>query len=211
MRSIILRIVFALFVLLSLAGAECAFVASSGTGSDDKDKNGGSAGLVVVINDGRLVDGPVQGVHYESGSLSGVTGSNGEFQYEEGKTIRFSIGEIVLGEGVTPRALMTPVDLVPGATLETPAVINIARLLQSLDAVPGDKRITIPATLRTAAAGTNEALAPAIRALDFTDDVAFVNAASQLVVTLTATYGFTAVLVDAESARRHLLQSLAEE
>jgi len=105
---------------------------------------------------------------------------------------------------------MTPLDLVPGGTLDTPAVINIARLLQSLDSVPGDKRITIPPLLRTAAAVDNEPVAYAIRSLDFSDDEAFVNAASQLVATLTAAYGLTAVLVDAESARQHLLESLAE-
>ena len=97
MRSIARRFIFALFVLLSLAGAKCAFVATSGSGSGHEDKDRGG-GLIVVINDGQLVDGPVQGVRYESGSLTGFTGSDGEFQYEEGNTIRFSIGEIVLGE-----------------------------------------------------------------------------------------------------------------
>ena len=213
MRSIAVRIVIALFGLLSLAGAECAFVASSGsgTGHEDKDKErGDGVGLIVVINDGRLVDGPVQGVRYESGSLSGITGSDGEFQYEEGNTIRFSIGEITLGEAVKARAFMTPLDLVPGGTLDTSAVINIARLLQSLDSVHGDSGITIPTVLRAAAVGDNEAVASAIQSLDYSDDEAFVNAAAQLVATLTAAYGFTAVLVDAESARQHLLESLAE-
>jgi hypothetical protein len=210
MKSIALQIVFALFVLLSLAGAQCAFVARSGSGSGAEDPDRGGGGLIVVINDGRLVDGPVQGVRYESGSLSGVTGRDGEFQYEEGNTIRFSIGEIVLGEEVKARSFMTPLDLVPGGTLDTPAVINIARLLQSLDSVPGDNRITIPTVLRAAAVGANEPVASAILSLDYSDDDAFVNAASQLVATLTAAYGFTAVLVDAESARQHLLESLAE-
>jgi len=210
MSSIAPRIVVALFALLSLAGAKCAFVARSGSGSGDENPDRRGGGLIVVINDGRLVDGPVQGVRYESGSLSGVTGNDGEFQYEEGNTIRFSIGDIVLGETVKARAFMTPLDLVPGGTLDTPAVINIARLLQSLDSVPGDSRITIPVVLRAAAVRTNEPVASAIQSLDYSDDAAFVNAASQLVATLTAAYGFTAVLVDTESARQHLLESLAE-
>ncbi len=207
-----MRIIFATFALLALAGAQCAFVASSGNhGRDKQDGKGGNGGngLIVVINDGRLVDGPVQGVSYTSGSVSGVTGADGEFRYEAGKTIRFSIGSIALGEAVTAKALMTPLDLVPGGSLDTPAVINIARLLQSLDAILGDRRITIPATLRVAAAGTREPLVSAIRSLDFADDTAFVNAAAQLVATLTANYGFTAVLVDAETARRHLQDTLA--
>ncbi len=211
MRSIALRIVFVLFGLLSLAGAKCSFVGTSGSVPRDEDKaRGDGAGLIVVINDGRLVDGPVQGVRYESGSLSGVTGSDGEFQYEEGDTILFSIGGIALGEVVKAKAFMTPLDLVPGGTLDTTAVINIARLLQSLDSVPGDSRITIPSVLRAAAVENNPPIAFAIRSLDYADDEAFVNAASQLVATLTAAYGFTAVLVDAESARQHLLESIAE-
>ncbi|HHH45156.1 MAG TPA: hypothetical protein ENK49_13555 [Gammaproteobacteria bacterium] len=208
MRSICLRFIFASFALLALAGAQCAFVASSG--NHDRDKEDGSIGngLIVVINDGRLVDGPVQGVRYTSGSVSGITGADGEFRYEAGKTIQFSIGSIALGEVVTAKPLMTPLDLVPGGSLDTPAVINIARLLQSLDAVPGDRRITIPATLRSAAGAGREPLVAAIRSLDFADDTAFVNAASQLVATLTANYGFTAVLVDAETARQHLQDTL---
>jgi len=209
MRSIFLRIILAAFALLALAGAQCAFVASSGTHDRDKEDSKIDNGLIVVINDGRLVDGPVQGVRYTSGSVSGVTGADGEFRYEAGETILFSIGAIALGEAVTAKALMTPLDLVPGGSLDTPAVINIARLLQSLDALPGDRRITIPATLRIAAAGSREPLVSAIRSLDFSDDTAFVNAASQLVATLTANYGFTAVLVDAETARRHLQDTLA--
>lgn len=209
MRAIFLRIGIAVFMLLSLAGANCAFVASSGSHSRTEDPDQSDGGLIVVINDGRLVDGPVQGVHYESGSLSGVTGRDGEFQYEEGNTIRFSIGEIMLGEAVQAKDFMTPLDLVPGGSLDSPAVINIARLLQSLDSVRGDSRITIPFELRAAAVGNNEALAYAIQFLDYSDEEAFVNVASQLVATLTANYGFTAVLVDAESAREHLMESVA--
>jgi len=209
MRAIFLRIGIAVFMLLSLAGANCAFVASSGSHSRTEDPDQSDGGLIVVINDGRLVDGPVQGVHYESGSLSGVTGRDGEFQYEEGNTIRFSIGEIMLGEAVQAKDFMTPLDLVPGGSLDSPAVINIARLLQSLDSVRGDSRITIPFELRAAAVGNNESLAYAIQFLDYSDEEAFVNVAAQLVATLTANYGFTAVLVDAESAREHLMESVA--
>lgn len=211
MSSRALRIVFVLFSLLSLAGAKCAFVATSGSSSENEDLfQDDDSVLIVVIGDGQLVDGPVQGVHYESGSLSGVTGSDGEFQYEKGNTIRFSIGEIELGEVVKAKNFMTPLDLVPGGSLESSAVINIARLLQSLDSVPGDNKITIPSAIHEAAVATNESIVFAIQSLDYSDDVAFVNSASQLVATLTQNYGFTAVLVDAETAKQHLLESLDE-
>jgi hypothetical protein len=75
--------------------------------------------------------------------------------------------------------------------------------------VPGDDAITLPEQLRTVAVLANEALTASIEFLDFADETAFVNAASQLVAVLTAGYPFTAVLVDADSARLHLIESLA--
>jgi len=202
-----LSILIAVIATLTLTGAQCSFVATSGTGSKDSEEENPSK-LVIVIGDGRLIDGPVQGVHYVSGSVSGITGSGGEFQYEVDNTIRFFIGDIALGEATPGKAIITPVDLVPGGTLETPAVINIARLLQSLDSVPGDSRISIPGNLRSVAVQSNETVAASIRFLDFADETAFVNAASQLIATLTASYPFTAVLVDPDSAREHLSQSV---
>ena len=202
-----LSILIAVIASLTLTGAECAFVAKSGTSTKDPENENRST-LVIVIGDGQLIDGPVQGVSYVSGSLSGITGSGGEFQYEVDNSIRFFIGDIALGEATPGKAIITPLDLVPGGTLETPAVINIARLLQSLDSVPGDGRISVPGNLRSAAVQSNENVAASIRFLDFADETAFVNAASQLIATLTASYPFTAVLVEPDSAREHLSQSI---
>jgi hypothetical protein len=154
-----------------------------------------------------LIDAPMQGVRYESGSISGVTGDLGEFQYETGGTIRFFIGDIALGDAVRGKAVITPIDLVPNGTIDTPAVINIARLLQSLDSIPGDNRITIPAVLRAEAVRSNGVVDSSIQNLDFADETAFVNAATQLISTLTASYPFTAVLVDRQSAREHLTRA----
>jgi len=192
-----------------LGGGQCTFIFSSGGASDkdDKDKKA-NGGVVVVVGDGSLIDAPVAGVHYESGSLAGITGGNGEFRYEVGKTVRFFIGDIALGRAVTGKAVITPLDLVADGTLDTPAVINIARLLQSLDSNPDDAVITIPAAVRAAAVRSNGSLAAAIEFLDFADESAFLNAASQLVAVLTDGYPFTAVLVDADQAHAHLVRSL---
>jgi hypothetical protein len=202
-----LSLLIAVIAMLMLTGAQCSFVAKSGTGTGDQEEENRST-LVVIIRDGHLIDAPVQGVRYVSGSISGITGAAGEFQYEVDNTVRFFIGDIALGEATPGKAVITPLDLVPGGTLDTPAVINIARLLQSLDAVPGDDVISVPASLRSAAVHSNDSVAASIRFLDFADETAFVNAASQLIATLTASYPFTAVLVDADSARQHLSQSV---
>lgn len=204
-----LSLVFAVFALVSLTGTECFFVARSGGSSSSNDgEDDNNSGLIVVIKDGRLVDSPVEGVGYRSGSLVGITGTKGEFQYQVGERVSFFIGDIALGEAVDGKPLITPLDLVPQGTLDTPAVINIARFLQSLDALPDDGRITIPAAVRAAAVQSDAGLSAAIRFLDFSDNVRFTNAAAQLVATLTANYPFTGALVDAQSAQAHLRNSL---
>jgi hypothetical protein len=189
-----------------LGGSQCSFFYSSG--GNDKDEQQADAGLVIIVGDGALVDAPVAGVRYESGALAGITGDSGEFRYEVGNTVRFSIGDIALGQPVMGKAVITPLDLVANGAADTPAVINIARLLQSLDSKPGDEVITIPPEVRAAAIRSNAALSSAIEYLDFSDEPAFVNAASQLVAVLTRGYPFTAVLVDADQARTHMDRSL---
>jgi hypothetical protein len=201
-----IKILIVFLVLPAIMGStECSFVANSDTRSSDEENRNG---LVIIIQDGQLVDGPVEGVRFESGALSGITGPNGEFRFEEGNTVAFFIGDIALGSPVPGKSRITPLDLVPGGDMNTPAVINIARLLQSLDAVAADDRITIPAQVHALAQRSSSALGASIDALDFADDMLFVNAASQLVATLTQDYDFTAVLVDAATARRHLENSL---
>ena len=204
-------LVVALLAMPLFGGSECSFYAKSGGDSRDSDKKDENAGLTVIVDDGRLIDSPVEGVSYQSGSLAGITGSSGEFQYEVGNTIRFFIGDIALGRAVMGGSVITPLDLVVDGATDTPAVINIARLLQSLDSDPGDGVITIPAAVRAAAVRSNVALTSAIEVLDFSDATAFVNAASHLVAVLTRDYPFTAVLVDADNARTHMIRSIASE
>lgn len=183
-----------------LAGSQCAIFFSSGGGSDDKDKDE----EVIVVAAGTFGATPVAGVDYVSGSISGVTGSDGGFQYEPGKAVQFSIGDIALGRAVAGKSVVTPADLVADGAVDTPAATNIARLLQSLDAEPGDAGIMIPPKVRAKAVRSNATVSSAIAYLDFSDDDAFANAASQLVTVLTADYPFTGVLVDAETAQQSL-------
>jgi hypothetical protein len=200
----------------ALTGSQCVFVASSGNNNACKptidkpcdSQNNTDPVVVVAVDNGQLIDAPVQGVRYESGPVSGVTGDFGEFQYQTDGTVRFFIGDIALGEAVRGKAMITPLDLVPNGTIDSPAVINIARLLQSLDSIPGDDRITIPAVLHAEAVQSNGAVDTSIQYLDFADETAFVNAATQLISTVTASYPFTAVLVDRQSARKHLTRTL---
>ncbi|UCC55412.1 MAG: hypothetical protein JSU75_08545 [Gammaproteobacteria bacterium] len=200
-------ILVALTAVLLLSGAKCALVVSSGGSSgSDEDKHDNT--IIVAAGTGQFIDGPVEGLYYESGVLSGTTGRQGEFQYEPGQPVRFYLGDILLGEAARGAPVITPLDLVENGSIDTPAVINIARLLQSLDSIPGDAAITIPTTSTAVVTRSNVVLAASTSHMDFSDEAGFVNTASQVVATLTDGYPFTAVLVDAETARRHLSASL---
>lgn len=200
-----LRLILLLLALPFISASQCAVLFSSNN-SDDKDEDKDE---IIIASSGSFVDAPVQGMSYKSGALGGTTGPAGEFQYEPGEPVQFLIGDIRLGQPVNGKAVVTPLDLVPGGDIDTPAVINIARLLQSLDSERGDKLITLPASLNMQAVTSNTAVAAAIQFLDFNDEDIFVNAASQLVAVLTADYPFTATLVDADTARAHMLESIA--
>lgn len=199
-------LILLLIITPLLVGSQCAVFFSSGSGSGDEDKDKDDE--IIVVATGQFGAAPVAGADYVSGSLSGVTGSNGEFQYELGEPVQFSIGDIQLGRAVSGKSVITVQDLVVDSATATSEAINMKRLLLSLDAEPGDTVITIPAKLRDRAVKSNETVTSAIAYLDFADDNAFANAASQLVSVLTADYPFTGVLVDAETARRSLDRSL---
>ncbi len=81
---------------------------------------------------GYFLDAPVENLSYATSSgLSGATDIEGRFQYRVGDTVKFSIGNLVLGESA-PNGdnLITPTELAQNdANLTT----TILRLLQSLD------------------------------------------------------------------------------
>jgi len=96
---------------------------------------------------GYLVDSPVAGVSFNTSSRSGTSGAEGEFLYASGETVRFSIGDTVLGEApgaetVSPfeladsRVVTGTPDITRALNRERSpfhAVTNITVLLQSLD------------------------------------------------------------------------------
>jgi len=86
----------------------------------------------VEVYTGVFQDSVVAGLTYSSVSQAGVTNDAGEFQYQDGEVITFSIGGVVLG-AATGASVITPLNLVDGADIEDERVLNILRLLQSLD------------------------------------------------------------------------------
>lgn len=151
---------------------------------------------------GLFLDSAVGGIHYQSGNLSGITDPQGKFEFEPKATVQFVIGDIVLGTA-TAQAVMTPVNLVSGATsAEHPTVLNLARFLQTLDD-DGDPSngITISSKVYEAAKGKTVVFN--------TSEADFEGKVSALIQTLTS---LTTVgdrpLIPREKALEHLKNTL---
>ena len=82
---------------------------------------------------GVFLDSPVAGVSYETETHSGTTDANGSFFYMEGEMIHFMLSDVFMGQA-TAAPVMTPIDIVPGATNSThPTVTNMIRFMQTMD------------------------------------------------------------------------------
>jgi len=82
---------------------------------------------------GVFLDAPVAGIRYRTASHSGLTSAQGEFQYEPGERVIFSVGAIDLPQ-VQAAARITPLDLAGTDDINHPIVSNLLVFLQSLDA-----------------------------------------------------------------------------
>ena len=92
---------------------------------------------------GQFIDDQVQGISYTcSTGLSGVTSSTGQFVCYEYDNVTFSLGGVTLGTIPALNTLVTPFTLFQN---DFDAAINLARLLQSIDADndPDNGKITI--------------------------------------------------------------------
>jgi len=118
----------------SIAAAAILLFAACGSGDGDSSTTTTTSGV--------FVDSPVGGLSYSCTSgATGLTNSSGQFTCKTGDTISFSlgnysIGSCTIGTTVSPRTLYPSNDT---------AVINIAQLLQTIDADNNSSNgITIP-------------------------------------------------------------------
>jgi len=81
---------------------------------------------------GIFVDSPVANLKFLTNTQSGSTSSAGEFAYLDGEVITFSVGNIDLPSTLA-KPLLTPLDLLGTTDINHSSVVNIARLLQTLD------------------------------------------------------------------------------
>ena len=81
---------------------------------------------------GVFSDSPVGGLNYVTDSTGGVTDADGVFYYREGESVVFRVGRMAL-PAVLASPMVTPLDMSVEGEIDDPVVVNIARLLQSLD------------------------------------------------------------------------------
>ncbi|WP_052771986.1 hypothetical protein [Vibrio mexicanus] len=99
----------------------------AGCGSDSS-----STTATTGSESGVFVDAAVANVNYRTETVSGVTDSEGKYTYNLGETVTFSIGSIEFPP-VPASGVVTPLDLAGTNDTEDDQVINIIRLLQTLD------------------------------------------------------------------------------
>lgn len=93
---------------------------------------GGGGGSSNSLSVGTFVDSPVINISYRTETQSGVTNFRGEFNYFPGETVTFFIGDLEF-PSVLAAEIVTPLDLADTDNPFNPMVINIIRLLQTLD------------------------------------------------------------------------------
>ena len=118
-------------LVLSVAVAALTACGGGGSSTQSSSAGGAEAPAPAAVMQGQFLDSAVSGLYYETDSLFGYTGLNGEFSYVPGETVRFYLGSTLLGE-TTAQDEVTPLDLVT-STDGPDKLQNILRTLQTID------------------------------------------------------------------------------
>lgn len=169
-------------------------------------------GLTDNLQQGQFVDSAVSGVYYRTPTVEGFTEADGRFNYRDGETVAFYIGNLKLGEA-KGEAIVTPIHLSYDSTEDIAAMleaktgfnvntVNMLRLLQTLDS-DGDPNngIHISAQIHTAA----KLLSP--DALDLSAGIEQFAENSTL-STLLGQFTNLSQLTDADNALAHFQDTL---
>ncbi|WP_180039196.1 hypothetical protein [Acinetobacter sp. YH16052] len=118
---------------LALAG-----LLSACGGSDDNSSTPPASNIGTQT--GVLTDAVISGVRYVTSSgATSFTNDDGEFNFNEGETVKFYIGDVQLGDEIEAKERVTPLDL---AETEN-ARLNLLVFLQSLDGDDKDDKLQI--------------------------------------------------------------------
>ncbi len=154
---------------------------------------------------GHFVDSPVQGLTVNSPTFSGETDAAGYFDYFPGETATFSIGDYFIGTTVADHTV-SPLDFFAASDTEDSRVINMGRLLQSLDSDAQPKGgITITPEVVAAFETTMGKLE--LDSLNFSDDVQ-IDAVIDGTIVEADLLGVDLAEVSADAAKSHLDETL---
>lgn len=114
---------------VSLLGIALVLVGCGGSGSSSNDSDSEKQTSTQI---GVFLDSPISNIGYKTKSFEGTTNLLGEYKYAEGETVTFFIGNLKF-PAVTAGATVTPLDIVGTKDTSDSTVVNIIRLLQTLD------------------------------------------------------------------------------
>ncbi|RBP74901.1 hypothetical protein [Marinobacter nauticus] len=189
------------FRKLALVAAISSVIGIAGCGGSS---GGGSSSSTPESSaeTGVFIDSPVGNIGYRTATKEGITNANGEYEYEAGEEVTFFIGDLEFPP-VPAAGVVTPLDIAGTTDTSNDAVVNIARLLQTLD-TDGDPSngITISDTAKNNATQVDFGLSAA----DFAN--------SSAVTTLVQNGGqdtTISALISVEDAKSHLEGTLENE
>lgn len=172
--------------------------AAADTSSSQASEASSVSSATAPVLTGIFVDAAVENIGYRTETLSGVTNEAGEYDYREGEWVTFFIGDLEL-PAVPAGEIITPLNIADTDDINDVLVINIARLLQSLD-VDGNPANGIR---------ISSDIAQKTRLLDFSLPVDVFAQQPEIVELLAANDGAHTAMVSVDSALRHLEETLA--
>ncbi|MGJ7488062.1 esterase-like activity of phytase family protein [Variovorax sp. LT2P21] len=191
-------------IATALLVAACGGGDGGGTATAGSGGGPGTAPVAKTVN-GVFLDAAVEGLDYVAGNgAKAQTGAKGDFVCEEGQTVQFSVGALVLGSA-TCGTTVTPLTLTAGTDLKADAVVNRLLALQSFDEDRDPSNgIRLTAELRAALKAG---------ALDFTAPAAsFDTALNGLLAALPASYADRTVDANRRAlALEHFQNTLAAQ
>ena len=170
---------------------------------------------IEIDNTGFLIDSAIEGIKYISGSFSGYTDKDGLFKYDKGAGVTFYIGDESTGISMgmadvkidpynSNRRVITLFDLAGTTDESNPKVVNMGKLLQSLDS-DGDVSNGITIDDRTK---ESIALLNLRNHIDFNEDIEIFHNSSDiynLMNDLAGHFGEHRGLIPTEDVKAHLV------
>jgi hypothetical protein len=161
-----------------------------------------------VVFTGIFLDSAVQNLNYATPTAVGKTNNKGEFEFMNNEQVIFSIGNIQF-PAVAADTYITPLDIFSTGDVNHTSVVNMLRLLQSLD-IDGDATngIVIP----DAAHDLAQSLSVDFSASDFDSQVENLVQMSgsinqQLIAAQDAVYHFEQTLAEVSSLQNNICDS----